>query len=141
MGTAVWLFLAVPVWYSSSITSPLSAGPLTAIPAVGILSLAVGVVWGMLKRETRLVFFLLLPAASQILVVVAGFMRGAFESDSSHLAFWTWTFMLLQIACAGYIVWRLKGARGPATALAVFTSSYALFAVFVATMAFADVWL
>ena len=48
--------------------------------------------------------------------------------------------MLLQIAGAGYIVWRLEGARWPAAAIAIFTSSYAFFAAFVAAMAFSDTW-
>jgi hypothetical protein len=141
MGNAVWLFFAVPTWYFSEITSPFSAGLLTAIPALGTLSLAIGVVLGILKRKSGLLVFLLLPAASQIFVVVAGFMRGAFRSDSNQLGLLIWTFVLLQIAGAGYIVWRLKGARGSATALAFFTSSYALFAAFIATMAFSDDWL
>jgi hypothetical protein len=141
MGNAVWLFLAVPAWYSSTIVSPFSAGPLSAIPALGILSLTIGVVLGIVKRKTSLLIFLLLPTASQILVVVAGFMRGAFRSDANQLTLWILTFVLLQMAGAGYIVWRLKGARGPATAIAVFTSSYAVFAAFVAAMAFSDDWL
>jgi len=141
MDNAVWLFLAVPAWYSSAIISPFGAGPLTEIPALGIASLAVGIVLGILSRKTSLLIFLLLPAASQILVVVAGFLRGAFRSDGNQLSFWLSAFVLLQIACAAYLVWRLRGARRPATALAVFTSSYAFFAAFVAAMAFSDNWL
>ena len=142
MGNAIWLFLAVPAWYCSTIVSPFSAGLLSAIPALGILSLTIGVVVGIAKRELGLLIFLLLPAASQILVVVAGFKRGAFQHDANQLALWIiGTFMLLQIVGAAYIVWRLKGARGPAAAIAIFTSSYALFAAFVAAMAFSDNWL
>jgi hypothetical protein len=142
VGNAIWLFLAVPVWYSSTVLSPFSGGLLSAIPALGILSLAIGVVVGIAKRQIRLLIFLLLPAASQILVVVAGFKRGAFQHDANQLALWIiGTFMLLQIAGAAYIVWRLKGARGPAAAIAIFTSSYAVFAAFVAAMAFSDDWL
>ena len=97
---------------------------------------------GFVGHETSLWIFLLLPAASQILVVVAGFKRGAFQHDANQLAPWIiGTFMLLQIVGAAYIVWRLKGARGPAAAIAIFTSSYALFAAFVAAMAFSDNWL
>jgi hypothetical protein len=146
VGNAIWLFLAVPAWYCSIIVSSLSAGLLSAIPALGILSLAIGIVVGIAKRERGLLIFLLLPAASQILVVVAGFMRGAFQPDANQLdqlALWIILaiFMLLQIVGAAYIVWRLKGARGPAVAIAIFTSSYALFAAFVAAMAFSDTWL
>ena len=87
MDNAVWLFLAVPAWYSSAIISPFGAGPLTEIPALGIASLAVGIVLGILSRKTSLLIFLLLPAASQILVVVAGLLRGAFRSDGNQLSF------------------------------------------------------
>jgi len=139
MGNAAWLFLALPAWYFSTILAPFSAGVLTAIPALGILCLAIGVVLGIVKRKTSLMIFLLLPAASQILVVIAGFMRGSLRYDANQPILWT--FLLLQIAAAGYIVWRLKGARRPAAALAVFTSSYAFFAAFVAAMAFSDTWL
>jgi hypothetical protein len=85
--------------------------------------------------------FLLLFAASQILLVVAGFARGAFKHSPSQGTPWIiWTFVLLQIAGAATIVWRLKGARGPAAAIAVLTSTYAFFAAFVASMALADDW-
>jgi hypothetical protein len=142
VGNALWLFFAVPKWYCSTIVSPFSAGALSAIPALGILSLAIGVVVGLAKREASLLAFLLPSAASQILVVVAGFLRGAFQHDPNHLALWIiGTFMLLQIVGAAYIVWRLEGARWPAAAIAIFTSSYASFAAFVAGMAFSDNWL
>jgi hypothetical protein len=49
--------------------------------------------------------------------------------------------MLLRIVGAAYIVWWSEGARWPAAAIAIFTSSYALFAAFVAEMAFHDSWL
>ena len=142
MGNAIWLFWLVPVEYFSTIASPFSAGPLSLIPALGILSLAIGAVAGIAKREIGLLIFLVLPAASQILVAVAGFKRGAFQHDASQLASWIiGTFMLLQIAGAAYIIWRLKGARGTAAAMAIFTSSYALFAAFIASMALHDDWL
>ncbi len=139
MGNAIWLFFALPVWYFSTIAAPFSAGMLSAIPALGIVCLIFGVVCGTLKRRLDLSMFLVLPAASQALVVVAGLMRGSLTVQVSEpmLA----TFVLLQIAFAGYFVFRLKGARLPAVALAIFTSSYAFFAAFVAGMAFADRWL
>lgn len=142
MGNAIWLFWDVPFEYFSTIVSPFSADLLTIVPVLGVLSLAIGVVAGIAKRERRLLIFLLPPAASQILLVVAGFNRGAFRHDPSHLAYWIiWTFILFQIAGAAYLVWRLTGAKAPAAAMAVFTSSYAFFAAFVASMALADDWL
>jgi len=70
-----------------------------------------GVVLGIVRREKGLLIFLLLPAASQILVVIAGFLRGSFRSNDSQIGILIWAFVLLQIAGAAYFVWRLKGAR------------------------------
>lgn len=142
MGNAFWLFLTVPIWYFSTTTSPFNAGPLSAIPALGILSLVIGIVTGAVKRETRLLIFLLPLAASQILVAAAGFLRGALRHDPNGLLLWIiGTFIFLEIAGAAYAVWRLKDARSPAAAIAFFSSSYALFSAFVATMAFTDDWI
>ena len=139
MGNAVWLSFALPNWYFSALLAPFSAGILTAIPALGIVGLTIGAVWGLMKRRRGLLMFLLLSAASQVLVVVAGFMRGSLRDGADQPILLA--FLLLQIVVAGFFVFRLKGARLPAAALAVFTVSYALFAAFVATMAFRDTWL
>lgn len=139
MSNAVWLFVAVPSWYFSTILAPFSAGPLSAIPAFGIICLACGAVWGLRQRRRGLLIFLLLPAASQGLVVVAGFMRGMLKGESSQP--YLLAFLLLQIIVAGCFVFRFSGARFPATALAIFTVSCALFAAMVAGMAFRDTWL
>ena len=139
MGNAVWLFFALPDWYFSTILAPFSAGVLTVVPAVGIVGLVVGTVWGAAKRRRALLIFLVLPAASQALVAVAGIMRGDLRNHESEVILWT--FLVLQAVAAGYFVFRLNGARLPASALAVFALSYAFFASFVASMAFSDVWL
>ena len=143
MGNAVWLFWAVPVWYFSTLSMPFSAGPLSAIPASGAICLVIGAGWGVIKRKMNLLLFLLLIVATQVLVVVAGFLRGSLRGTTNQLTLQTLlgAFLLLQIAFAGYLVWRLKGARWPAVALAIFTSSYAAFGAFVAAMAFSDDWL
>jgi uncharacterized membrane protein HdeD (DUF308 family) len=142
MGNAIWLFWMVPVDYFWTIVSPFSTDLLTIVPVLGVLSLAIGVVVGIAKREKRLLLFLLLVAASQILLVAAGFARGAFKHDPSPGTPWIiWIFLLLQVAGAAYLVWRLKGARVPAAAMGVFTSSYGFIAAFVASMALADDWI
>ena len=139
MGNAVWLFWAVPTWYFSTLLKPFSAGALSAVPAFGAVCLAIGAVWGIRRRKANLLIFLLLVAASQALVVVAGVMRGSLRGGAGQPILGT--FLLLQVAIAGYLVWRLKGTRWAAAALAIFTSSYAAFAAFVAAMAFSDDWL
>lgn len=139
MESAIWLLLSLPLWYFSTLLAPFSAGVLSAIPAMGTASLLVGAVWGLMDRRSGLLLFLILPAASQALVAVSGSMRGSFGRDDD-LTFLL-VFVVLQLLAATYLVFRLKGARAPATALAVFSSSYALFAAFIAGMAFTDTWL
>ncbi len=153
MGYVVWLLFEVPKWYFSVVllspravlASPRSDGLLLisiVIPTIGIIGLIIGGVWGAVVRARGLLLFLMLPAASQILVAVAGLMKGQFREPSLYhlISVLLEIFVLLQIAGAGYLVFRSKGARLPATALAIFTSSYAIFASFVAAMAFTDLW-
>lgn len=94
---------------------------------------------GAVKRRLGLLIFLLLPLSSQVLVAVAGFMCGDVDNDTSEIVlsafFWS------HVAIAAYFVFRLKGARLPAVLLGLFSLSYAVFASFVASMSFSDVWL
>jgi len=140
MGNAIWLFLAVPTWYFAAILTPFSEGELSAIPAFGVLCFIIGVVLGFSRRRKDLLVFLVLILVSQLLVVMAGLMRGSLRAGVT-LDLLLLVFLLPQIAASAYLVWRLKGSRWPAAALAGFTSTYALFAAFVAEMAFRDVWL
>jgi hypothetical protein len=139
MGNAIWLFFALPDWYFSSILAPFSAGVLSMIPAAGIVCLLIGGVWGAVKRRAGLLIFLLLPLLRQVLVAAAGYMRGDVDNDTSEVVlsvfFWS------QVAIAAYFVFRLQGARLPAVLLGLFSLSYAVFASFVASMSFSDVWL
>lgn len=139
MGNAIWLSLALPEWYFSTVVAPFSAGALSAIPAIGVVCLVIGSIWGGLKRWRELLVFSTMPIASQVLVAVAGFVRGAVEASASN--FVLSVFLLFQLALAGYFVFRLKDTRPQALMLAVFGMSYAFFASFIASMAFGDVWL
>ncbi|HWT98903.1 MAG TPA: hypothetical protein VN229_14850 [Terriglobales bacterium] len=139
MGNAVWLFCSVPAWYFSTLLKPFGADTLSAVPALGSLCFIVGTVWGIVKRKAILLIFAPLIVVSQALVVVAGFMRGSVGGGVA--SFTLDVFLLLQVVAAGYFVWRLKGMRGPASVLAIFTSSYAAFAAFIAGMAFTNNWL
>lgn len=139
MGNAIWLFFALPGLYFSSIHAAFSAGVLSMIQAAGIVCLLVGGVWGAVMRRLELLIFLLLPLLSQVLVAVAGYMRGDVDSDTIGVVlsvfFWS------QVAIAAYFVFRLKGARLPAVFLSLFSLSYAVFASFIASMSFSDVWI
>lgn len=142
MYSAIWLFIGVPKWYFGTIFAPFSAGVFTLVPAIGVVALAIGALWGAMRRRFGLAVFLALPAASQMLVVVAGFMRGRVGHNELHYIFFGLSgFILLQLVAACYLVFRLTAARLPALALAIFSLTYALFASFVALMSFQDTWL
>lgn len=138
MGTAVWLFLAQAEWYFPCILSPLSAGPLTWVPSIGIVALLAGIILGIKAGRPSLLLFGLLAFASHLFVAVAGFFRGAIHESNMLIVC---SFLLLQLAAAVYLVYRLKGVRLSATLLALFTLSYAWFAAFIASMSFNDTWL
>jgi hypothetical protein len=107
MQGSVWLFLSLPKWYFSTIGAPFNAGPLSALPAVGTIGLIIGLAWGVIRRQRELAVFLILPAASQCLMIVAGLLmnRPAYASPA------LWVFPLLQAAFAGYLIYRLDGVR------------------------------
>jgi hypothetical protein len=50
-------------------------------------------------------------------------------------------FLGVQLMICGYLLYRLIGARLEASILSFFCMTYALFAAFIATMAFSDTWL
>jgi hypothetical protein len=133
LNNAIWLFGALPKWFFPCILSPFSAGLLTAIPAGGVICLGIGSIVGVVKRQWRLLIFLLPTALSQIYVAVAGWFRGKPKGGASLLV-----FLVLQLVFIVYLVYRSKGARPAAIALALFCIAYALFAAFIAGMAFAN---
>ena len=142
MNNAIWLLGALPSWFFDRATHPFSAGALTLIPAIGLLSLALGVITGAIKRRRDLLWFLLPSALSQGLVAIAGIMRGQVPySGITALTVGILTFMAAQFIICGYLIYRVKGARVSATALSVFSVTYATFSVFVAGMSFTDNWI
>jgi hypothetical protein len=141
MGNAIWLITALPVWYGSALIAPFSAGFLTLVPAVGSLSFAAGVILGAIKRRRELLLFSIPFVLSEALVAIAGLLRGRVLYGSAFLDVLLLAFIALQFAIAGYLIYRIKGARTSATALGVFSVTYAAFGTFVARMSFTDRWL
>jgi len=139
MRNAIWLFLALPNWCFSTIVNPLSAGPLSAIPALGVISLVVGLILALSGREPRLFLFLIPFTLSQLFVAIAGALRGQLREESSLTP--SLLFIVVQVVLVAYLIYYLAGARGAAVALAAFSLTYALFAGFVAGMSFSDNWL
>ena len=141
MANAIWLLMALPSWYFGAASNPFSGGALTLVPAVGALSLIVGTILGVIQRKRDLLWFLVLFALSEMLVVIAGVMRGQVRPMSGPLNVWLYVFLGLQLVLSGYLIYRIKGARTSATALGVFSVTYAATATFVAAMSFTDSWL
>jgi len=139
MGNAIWLFWALPKWFFSTFMHPLDAGLLSTVPALGIISLFVGLTLGLIGREPRLLLFFIPFTLSQLLVSIAGALRGQLPGASSGNPLLL--FMLLHVVLVAYLIYFLVGARGAAAALAVFSLTYALFAALVASMSFSDNWL
>jgi hypothetical protein len=139
MDNAIWLFQALPKWYFSTVVHPLSAGPLSALPALGVISLVVGLKLGLRGREPRLLLFFIPFAFSQIFVATAGALRGQLPGASSGLPLLL--FIVAQVVLVAYLIYSLAGARRAAVALAAFSLTYALFADFVASMSFSNEWL
>ena len=139
MDNAVWLFFALPQWYFITILAPLSGGPLTLIPAIGVVSLILGVALGTKARRRLILLFALLAFASQIFVAIAGFFRGSLE-DSTVTPL-LYAYLLIQVLAAAYLIYRIKGARASAVLLAIFTTSYAAFACFISAMSLTNDWL
>ncbi len=106
---------------------------------LGTLGLVGGVFMGLLQRGRALFLFLLSFLLSETFVAVAGSFRGGLRGNAGLLP--AGLFILAQIALIVRVVYRTKQARAASLALTVFSLSYALFALIVAGMAFADDWL
>ena len=146
MGNAIWLFVALPLWFFSTLSNPFVAGVLSAIPFAGIVCLAVGAVIGVAKRQRQLLWFFASVALSQGYVAVAGLFRRMLKGDAGNTVFLLWNalsllFLGLQLATIISIVYRSKDARAAAILLALFCVTYALFAGFIAGMSVSDTWL
>ena len=140
VGNALWLVSALPLWYLSPVAHPLAAGVLSLIPFIGGLALVVGAAVGIAERRPSLIYFLVSPLLSECYVAVAGALRGQLRGNSGWIP--TSVFAVVQVALLIWLlVFRLKGGRIAASALALFCASYAFFAWFVGAMAFADDWL
>lgn len=136
---ALWLLSALPAWYFSTITHPFQAGILSLIPFVGILGLVAGVATGIVQRRRAVLLFIFPFAVSECYVAIAGWFRGQLRGNASLLPFCI--FIFVQLLLIGYSVHKSRHARVAAFAFTIFSVSYALFALFVGGMAFADDWL
>jgi hypothetical protein len=139
MNNALWLSISLPTWFFTCLFAPLSAGALTAVPALGAVCLFAGLMRAIILRETHVWPFLFSPLASQLFVAAAGFLRGGLKGTPGDIV--GYAFLALQLALIGWLIYRLKGARLSASLFGIFGATYALFAAFIAKMSFNDTWL
>ena len=139
MSNALWLLLALPSWYFPLVLSLFDGDILTAIPALGFIALLIGGGKAFLRRDSRLLLFVVPVLLSEGIVAVAGFMRGQLLAGGALVA--VVVFLGIQTVLALYLIVRLRGARLAAVALSVFSLSYGAFAAFIAGMSFTDQWL
>jgi len=139
VSNALWLSVALPDWFFSTLLNPFGEGLLTAIPAFGAMCLAFGVFVVVVNRQFGALIVAVSPAFSHLFVACAGFLREQVDRDIAPYVLIS--FVALQVALVGYLLYRLANARIAVALLGVFSLTYALFAAFVASMAFSDVWL
>lgn len=139
MNNALWLLASLPEWYFSTLLAPLSAGPLSLVPALGALSLIAGIGLGISVRRRDLWLFGIPFLLTEALVAFAGFYRGQVDEAISKPVLLIFLALILLISVS--LVWRMQGARLPALLLAIFSVTYGLFGAFVAAMSFSDNWL
>lgn len=139
MGDAIGLVLVLPRSYLAAALTPLSAGILTAVPAVGTLCLVAAAI-GVLRREARLLPFMLPFALTEVLAAVTGALRGQVRKSSAGGGVLL-AFLATQLLTSIYLTYSRKGARLPAVLLATFSITYAAHGAFIAAMAFDDSWL
>lgn len=139
MNNALWLLLALPVWYFSAAAVAFQERWLTLIPAAGALCLMIGVIGGILMRRSRLLYFATPLVFSELIVGFSGFFRGKFkESEANTILV---SFLVFEFIILIFLVYRMKGYRLPAFSLAIFSLTYAVFAALIASMSFSDKWL
>jgi hypothetical protein len=137
MGNAIWLLVALPQWYFSSIRAPLAAGLLSLVPTIGTIFLGLSLVAGLVRRRVGLLLFAIPFAISESLVAAAGLFRGQVQNPEAILL----VFLVLQIAISACLIYRLKGSRSISLGLTIFSVAYALFGAFVSAMSFRESWL
>jgi hypothetical protein len=139
MGNALWLMWGLPVWFFSTVAHPFSTGPLSLIPFLGVISLVAGVICGVIKRDERLLPFLLSVSLSEVYVAVAGLLRGRVQDFPATVA--GYGFIAVQLATVLLIAIRTKNPKVASLLLGIFCFTYALAAAFLAAMSFTNSWL
>ena len=137
MENVVWLSLAYPGWYVSTLRAPFAHIWLTTIPASGVVALAAGLILALVKREPAVLLAVGAFLISHAYVAIAAFFRGQYSDSGPSLI----AFLVVVAALVVFMIVRARASRLAAILVGWFTVTYALFSGFVGSMAFADVWM
>jgi hypothetical protein len=137
MSNAIWLFFSLPAWYFPTILSPFAGSYLTAVPATGVVALAIGAILAALHRERAVLWGLLSAAMSQVLVTISGLMHGAVDKPDGPLL----VFLAVQLVLVGVMVFKSRKSRLAAALVGWFCLTYAVLAAFSAAMSFSNAWM
>jgi hypothetical protein len=86
-----------------------------------------------------MLFFVIPFVLSEFFVAGAGALRGQVHGSVASVTLLA--FFALQVVVSGVLIYLSRGARASASALAVFSITYAAFGAFIAGMSFSDDWL
>ena len=131
------LFTALPVGYFLFATQVANGDLLSLIPATGMIALIAGLLLILYQKAWRSSWLLTSIVLSEILVIVAGLLRGRFDNPGPWLAL----FVAIQLALLATLVFRLKSIRLTTVPLAYFAFTFALAAAGLADMSFTDSWI
>jgi hypothetical protein len=114
-------------------------GPLMFVATLGALCLIAGLVFMVRRPSRKLGWFAVPVLASELLVAASGFAPGRLSHVATNwvLGIFFWGL----VAASAWWVFRARGHRPAAVALAVFGMSYAFFASFLAYMGFTGDWI
>jgi hypothetical protein len=130
MSDVLALNIILPQWFFQTLASPLGGGLLTAIPVSGIVTLIVGVVLAIRRRERFALFALLPVGMAHLYVTAASFFRGGLP-DSSFLSS---AFLLGELLFVGALIVYSRHSRLAAALIGWSCLAYAFVAALIGDM-------
>lgn len=139
---ALGLMFTAPMWFATAFAMMFVAPSiewLLLVPFTGMASLLTAVVLWLRNGRKDMLIFLGSPAASLLIVFVAGVFRGQLDGDAATPLLVS--FLAAQAIFLGFAFYRCRIVWRMAALFAYGFFSYALFSALVAVMAFTDTWI
>ena len=128
MSDVIWGFLDLPAWFFQTILSPFAASYLTAIPASGVVALAIGAILAAVHRETAVLWGFLSVGLAHLLPPIIRQMRDVPDQAGGVLL----AFLVIQLVLVAAMIFKSRKSYLSAISIGWFCLSYALFAAFMA---------